>query len=60
LPILDTEAKSEIAKSYWGLANVVAERLHSSAEPQTDLESKKAGILGRWIPSLVAVRKGEL
>jgi pilus assembly protein CpaE len=60
LPILETEAKSEIAKSYWGLANAVAEGLHSSADHKMELESKKAGILGRWIPSLVAVRKGEL
>jgi pilus assembly protein CpaE len=60
LPILETEAKSEIAKSYWGLADVVAESLHSTPDHKIELESKKAGLLGRWIPSLVPVRKGEL
>jgi pilus assembly protein CpaE len=60
LPILETEAKSEIAKSYWGLADAVAEGLHSAPDHKIELEGKKAGLLGRWIPSLVPVRKGEL
>src|SRR5713226_3446757 len=60
LPVLETDAKSEIAKSYWGLADAVAEGLHSSVEHKIEVDSKKTGILGRWVPSLVAVRKGEV
>lgn len=60
LPILETEGKSEIAKSYWGLADAVAEGLHSSSDSKIELEKKRAGILGRWIPALVPVRKGEV
>lgn len=63
LPILETEPRSEIARSYWGLANAVEGYLYSSAEvnlEEGNRNGKKAGILGRWLPSLPTARKGEL
>jgi pilus assembly protein CpaE len=52
LPIQDTEPKSALAKSYHGLADAVMETLSftPSARTQED-ESKKRGLLSRWMPA---------
>jgi pilus assembly protein CpaE len=51
LSILDTEPKSALARSYEGLADAVVETLAFTAGQKAEAETKKSGLLSRWIPA---------
>ena len=52
LTIHETDPKSELAKSYRGMATAVLETITVSSDRRLDGGRKKSGILSRWIPML--------
>jgi pilus assembly protein CpaE len=49
ISIQESEARSDIAKSYEGLTEVLIQTFMLSGTPKME-DDKKAGLLGRWIP----------
>jgi hypothetical protein len=50
ISIQESDARSDIAKSYEGLAEVLIQTFTLSGAPKSEDDQRKSGLLGRWIP----------
>jgi pilus assembly protein CpaE len=50
ISIQESDARSDIAKSYEGLTEVLIQTFTLSGAPKSEDDQRKSGLLGRWIP----------
>ncbi len=58
ISILDGAPRSELARSYQGLADWLASAMPSSSAAANPKDEEKSGVLGKWLPGLARKRGG--